>query len=51
MKNLRIDWDDILPFVSCLGVIATAVCSSKAGTKASKLLEEENYIHHPNILY
>lgn len=49
MKNLRINWDDILPMVSCVGVVATAVVSSNAGTKAQKLLEEQNYIHHPNV--
>lgn len=46
MKKLRLQ--QILPAISCLGVVATAVFASKAGVKAEKVLEEHNYIHHPN---
>lgn len=48
MKKIKIPWKHILPVVSCVGVIATAICASRSGAKAQKVLEENNYVHHPN---
>lgn len=50
MKKIKLPWQTILPVVSCAGVVATAVCSSKAGSKARKILEDANYVQHPNKL-
>ena len=44
----KINWQQVLPWVSCAGVIATAACASHSGLKAAKVLEDHNYIHHPN---
>lgn len=49
MKKLRIKWSSVLPVVSCVGVVATAVLSSNAGAKSRKILEDQNYMHHPNL--
>ena len=38
----KINWQKILPYISAAGVIATAICASKAGSKAERLLREQN---------
>ena len=48
MRRIKINWQQVLPWVSMFGVVATAVCASKSGAKAQKRLEENNYVHHPN---
>ena len=48
MKPIKINLQRLLPFLTCVGVVATAVCASKAGMKAQKFLEEQNYIHDPD---
>ena len=48
MKRVKINWQQILPIFSCIGVVATAVTASRSGCRAQKILEETNYIHHPN---
>lgn len=49
MRKLKINWRQVLPYISMVGVVATAVTSSKAGAKAQKRLEEANYVHHPSV--
>ncbi len=48
MKQSKINWQQVLPWISCTGVVLTAVCASHSGLKAAKVLEDHNYIHHPN---
>lgn len=48
MKRPKISWSHLLPYVSCIGVVVTAIFASKAGAKVQKVLEEQNYIHNPN---
>ena len=31
-----------------VGVVATAISASKSGSRAQKILEDANYVHHPN---
>lgn len=48
MKPIKLNWQRLLPIISCIGVVATAACASRSGMKAQKILEEENYIHNPD---
>lgn len=49
MRKIKINWQKVLPYISCAGVVLTAICAAKSGAKAKKRLEDVNYIHSPSI--